>query len=532
MKQNMRTLKLNEWPQRSAIGRWTAALLMAAGMQTLLLPPIQAATPQKEITDSGITSVVQEGLTHEKGVVPNDVDVSTSQQIVTLSGSVDNLLAKERAVKIAEGIRGVRGVVDRITVTPVSRPDADIRKDIQTALLQDPATESYQVAVSVQDGVASLTGSVGSYGEKQLAARIGKGVKGVKEVMNNVTINYLAKRTDPEIAADVKTRLQWDIWINGSPVTSSVKNGKVTLTGTIGSAISQSRALDDAWVNGVTSVDDSGLKIEPQSSSVAHQNFKDATRSDSEIKLAVEASLHLDPRVSAFSPDVTVEDGMVILGGNVGNLKAKTAAEQDAINITGVAGVDNYLKVRPNGRPTDAQMENELKAALFWDPLLVSSAITVAVINRTAYLSGGVDSTFEKNEAQDVASRTKGVLLIRNHLKVESYSMSDYDWPYYSDYGWPYSYSYYDSPYYNQPFYYGYEISGPKPGLSDAKIKKQIEDRFFWSPFVDRDDIKVTVNGAVATLTGTVGTWIGWNEADKDAHKSGATAVLDQVVVK
>jgi hypothetical protein len=110
--------------------------------------------------------------------------------------------------------------------------------------------------------------------------------------------------------------------------------------------------------------------------------------------------------------------------------------------------------------------------------------------------------------------------------------MSDYDWPYYSDYGWPYSYSYYDSPYYNQPFYYGYEISGPKPGLSDAKIKKQIEDRFFWSPFVDRDDIKVTVNGAVATLTGTVGTWIGWNEADKDAHKSGATAVLDQVVVK
>jgi hypothetical protein len=110
--------------------------------------------------------------------------------------------------------------------------------------------------------------------------------------------------------------------------------------------------------------------------------------------------------------------------------------------------------------------------------------------------------------------------------------MSDYDWPYYSDYGWPYSYSYYDSPYYNQPFDYGYEISGPKPGLSDAKIKKQIEDRFFWSPFVDRADIKVTVNGAVATLTGTVGTWIGWNEADKDAHKSGATAVLDQVMVK
>ena len=205
---------------------------------------------------------------------PNDVDVSTSQGIVTLSGSVDNLLAKERAVKIAESIRGVRGVIDRITVTPVSRPDEDIRKDILAALQQDPATESYQVAVSVQDAVATLTGSVGSYAEKQLAARIAKGVKGVKEVRNDVTINYLAKRTDPEIAADVKARLQWDIWINGGLINPVVKDGKVTLTGTIGSAISKSRAFDDAWVNGVTSVDDSGLKIEPQARNGARRKFE------------------------------------------------------------------------------------------------------------------------------------------------------------------------------------------------------------------------------------------------------------------
>ena len=285
----------------------------------------------------------------EKGVFPNDVDVSTSQGIVTLSGSVANLLAKERAVKIAESIRGVRGVIDRITVTPVSRPDEDIRKDILTALKQDPATESYQVAVSVQDAVATLSGSVGSYAEKQLAARIAKGVKGVKEVRNDVTINYLAKRTDPEIAADVKSRLQWDIWINGGLVNPVVKDGKVTLTGTIGSVISKWRAFDDAWVNGVTSVDDSGLKIEPTAGNGAQRKFEDAISSDSEIKQAVQAALRLDPRVSAFSPDVTVEDGGVILGGNVGNLKAKTSAAQDAKNIMGVWRVDNLLKVRLNG---------------------------------------------------------------------------------------------------------------------------------------------------------------------------------------
>ena len=165
--------------------------------------------------------------------------------------------------------------------------------------------------------------------KKQLAARITEGINGVKEVRNDVTINYLAKPTDAQIAADIKARLQWDIWINGELIKPVVEDGKVTLTGTIGSAISKSRALDDAWVNGVTSVDANGLKIEPRASNSAHQKHELATRSDSEIKQAIQASLHLDPRVSAFSPDVTVEDGGVILGGNVGNLKAKTSAEQD-----------------------------------------------------------------------------------------------------------------------------------------------------------------------------------------------------------
>lgn len=520
----MKASKLTEGFHRAAIGRWSAILLLAVGMQTLVASPLRAATPKKEITDSGITAAVETELLIEKGVPLDLIDASTSQGIVTLSGAVDNLLARDRAVKIAESIRGVRGVIDRITVTPVSRPDADIRKAILTVLLEDPATESYQVAVAVQDAVATLTGSVGSYAEKQLAGRIARGIKGVKDVRNEVAINYAAKRTDPEIASDVKARLQWDIWINGDLVNPVAKDGKVTLTGTIGSAISKGRAFDDAWGNGVMSVDDRGLKIEPLARKGAQRELKYALSSDREIKQAVQAALRLDPRVSAFSPDVTVEGGGVILGGIVGNLKAKTSAEQDAKNIVGVWRVDNLLKVRPKGRRTDAAMEQQLKTALSWDPLLDSSTIEVAVINRTAYLSGAVDSTFAKAEVQNVASRIQGVLLVRNHLKVEpEFALSYFDWPYDS---------YYDWPAYNEPPYFVSETFWPQPYLSDEQIKKNIEDHFFWSPFVHRADIKVTVHGGVATLTGTVGTWIGWGEANKDAHRSGATAVLNQVKVK
>jgi hypothetical protein len=179
---------------------------------------------------------------------------------------------------------------------------------------------------------------------------------------------------------------------------------------------------------------------------------------------------------------------VALLGGTVGYLKAKTAAEQDAKNTVGVWRVDNFLKVRPKGHPTDTEMKRQLTAALSWNPLLDSSKIEVAVINHVAYLSGAVDSSFQKAEAHDVASRTKGVLSVQNHLKVEpAYSLFYYDWPTYSSYDWPY---------YNQSPYCFSEMFEPKPHLSDEQIKKNIEDRFFWSPFVDRDDIKVTVHSS------------------------------------
>jgi osmotically-inducible protein OsmY len=43
--------------------------------------------------------------------------VNTRDGIVTLSGWVDNLLAKERAGQIAESVKGVRAVVNRIATT-------------------------------------------------------------------------------------------------------------------------------------------------------------------------------------------------------------------------------------------------------------------------------------------------------------------------------------------------------------------------------------------------------------------------------
>ncbi|HEX2277098.1 MAG TPA: BON domain-containing protein [Candidatus Tectomicrobia bacterium] len=128
----------------------------------------------------------------EGGVPAHLIDVNTRDGIVTLSGWVDNLLAKERAGEIAESVKGVRAVVNRIAITTV-RPDGEILTDVRAAFQADPATDSYEISTIVKDGVVTLFGTVDSWPERWLSARVATGVRGVKAVTNELTVEPQAK---------------------------------------------------------------------------------------------------------------------------------------------------------------------------------------------------------------------------------------------------------------------------------------------------------------------------------------------------
>jgi hypothetical protein len=66
--------------------------------------------------------------------------VETIEGVVTLSGTVSNLLARDRAVMIAESIKNVRSVINEIEVMPVERADSEIRNDVTASLVTDPIT--------------------------------------------------------------------------------------------------------------------------------------------------------------------------------------------------------------------------------------------------------------------------------------------------------------------------------------------------------------------------------------------------------
>jgi len=453
----------------------------------ILLSGLTSATwaAKKDIKDADITRAVETELINDPAVSAHLIDVRTRNGIVSLSGSVENLLSKEQAVRSAESVKGVRSVVNTLEVKPISRSDLEIRRDIESALLNDPATTSYKIKVAVENATATLSGTVGSWIERDLFAQVAKGVKGLKAVKNNIQVDEKCNRSDSEIKADIKHRLASDIYVDDILINVKVKKGKVFLTGTVGSAAEKRHAMADCWIGGVRAVDVEDLNVEWWTLDKMRRKSQYISKSNEEVKKAIKDAFLYDPRVFSFHPDVDVDNGIVTLTGVVTNLKAKRAAAQDARDTKGVVTVENLIKVRPATPPTDSEIEQKICDALERDHALHRYNLVVSVINQKAYLHGNVDTHHEKSHAADVASRVAGVIEVENYVQV----IKPWVWK------------------------------------SDDSIKKDVEHQFFWNPFVDSDDITVNVEDGEVTLAGTVRSIFEAEKSVTNAFEGGAKTV-------
>jgi hyperosmotically inducible periplasmic protein len=114
------------------------------------------------IDDATITTEVKAKLAADRLSNLTKIGVSTREGVVTLTGDVDSLERKARAVQIASSVRGVRAVVDNVLVAgaPVAPPPPAAAQppgsDVTGVVSQvDPATGT----IILQDGrVIRMTG--------------------------------------------------------------------------------------------------------------------------------------------------------------------------------------------------------------------------------------------------------------------------------------------------------------------------------------------------------------------------------------
>jgi hypothetical protein len=84
-------------------------------------------------TDTDVTASIKAKLAQDDLVKAHDINVTTHDQVVTLSGDVESLAAKQRAVQLARDTRGVDRVVDnlRVQTAATSGRHEDIRRDVE-----------------------------------------------------------------------------------------------------------------------------------------------------------------------------------------------------------------------------------------------------------------------------------------------------------------------------------------------------------------------------------------------------------------
>jgi osmotically-inducible protein OsmY len=134
--------------------------------------------------------------------------------------------------------------------------DTPVEDAVISSLSLDPRIpDSTEIAVAVEDGIATLRGTVESFGQRRAAARDARNVDGVYEVDDQLKVRLLDAREDDEIRGAALQTLMWDSEVPAAAVDVKVSEGWVTLKGNVNYQYESDAAFDDvASMTGVLGI--------------------------------------------------------------------------------------------------------------------------------------------------------------------------------------------------------------------------------------------------------------------------------------
>ena len=217
----------------------------------------------------------------------------------------------------------------------------------------------------------------------------------------------MSRLDDSEIRSRVLAELDWDPSIDASDVGVAVKDGVVTLTGTIPSYW-QEKEVERVVkrIAGVRAVaEELAIKLPGTSE-----------RSDADIAQSVLSGLRFNVAVPTNRIQVTVEKGWVTLEGQVEWQYQKAAAESGINYLMGVRGVTNNIEIKP--KVSSADVKAKIEAAFERLGQLDANEITIESRDGKVILRGSVRSWDEREQAEQAAWAAPGVTMVENHVFV------------------------------------------------------------------------------------------------------------------
>jgi osmotically-inducible protein OsmY len=138
-------------------------------------------------TDAHIAADVVHAL-DLRSTIPDAVQAAVHDGHVTLTGRVDWLFQSREAEKAVRHIRGVRQVLNHITVSPRA-VERDVRHRIVEALHRNANLDARHITVTISGDRAILTGSVGTWLQRESAERAAADAPGVAHVENRIVVD-------------------------------------------------------------------------------------------------------------------------------------------------------------------------------------------------------------------------------------------------------------------------------------------------------------------------------------------------------
>ncbi|GAA4567978.1 BON domain-containing protein [Micromonospora coerulea] len=157
------------------------------------------ATATISRTDQDIQTDVLDELTWEPRVRPNEIGVTVTDGVVTLTGWVDSYAKKWAAERAAHRVSRVRAVANDLAVriaTSAEKSDPEIATAASRALEWDAFVPIETLDVTVADGWVTLHGQVEWEYQRRAAERAVGRLTGVRGVSNGITVRPATARTD------------------------------------------------------------------------------------------------------------------------------------------------------------------------------------------------------------------------------------------------------------------------------------------------------------------------------------------------